>query len=132
MENNIERTLITKLRISNHNLEIEQGRYRGLQVDDRICKLCNKEIEDETHFLLKCIALEEERKSFITKINKTNTNFKNLDFKEQFIWLMSNEDILVIKDIGILINNLNNTRKHLLEMKTNTPTVSSSVLLLPT
>ena len=48
--------LLSKLRISNHNLEIERGRHRGLQAKERICKLhvCLKEVEDEIHFLLKC------------------------------------------------------------------------------
>jgi hypothetical protein len=45
--------LLSKLRISNHNLEIERGRHRGLQARERICKLCLKEVEDEIHFLLK-------------------------------------------------------------------------------
>jgi coproporphyrinogen III oxidase len=48
--------LLSKLRISNHNLEIERGRHRGLQAKERICKLCLKEVEDEIHFLLKCEA----------------------------------------------------------------------------
>jgi hypothetical protein len=51
---NDERILLSKLRISNHNLEIERGRHRGLQAKERICKLCLKEVEDEIHFLLKC------------------------------------------------------------------------------
>jgi hypothetical protein len=31
MKNDEERILLSKLRISNHNLEIERGRHRGLQ-----------------------------------------------------------------------------------------------------
>jgi hypothetical protein len=53
MKNDEQRILLSKLRISNHNLEIERGRHRGLQARERICKLCLKEVEDEIHFLLK-------------------------------------------------------------------------------
>jgi hypothetical protein len=56
MKNDEQRILLSKLRISNHYLEKERGRHRGLQAKERICKLhvCLKEVEDEIHFLLKC------------------------------------------------------------------------------
>ena len=58
-DDTINKDFGNKLRtqISNHNLEIERGRHRGLQAKERICKLCLKEVEDEIHFLLKCEAL---------------------------------------------------------------------------
>jgi hypothetical protein len=46
----------------------------------------------EIHFLLKCEALQNARTPFIDLINNNNYNFKHLDIREQFIWLMSNED----------------------------------------
>ena len=46
--------LTTKFRISSHQLEIECGRYRKIPASQRICKLCNLEVEDELHFLLEC------------------------------------------------------------------------------
>jgi hypothetical protein len=33
---------------------------------------------------------------FINLINNNNYNFKHLDIREQFIWLMSNEDNFII------------------------------------
>jgi hypothetical protein len=35
MKNDEQRILLSKLRISNHNLEIERGRHRGLQAKER-------------------------------------------------------------------------------------------------
>ena len=29
-------------------------KYLGVKTEDRICKLCNTGVEDETHFLLQC------------------------------------------------------------------------------
>jgi hypothetical protein len=46
--------LLIKFRVSAHNLEIKKGRYIGVKTEDRICKLCNTGVEDETHFLLQC------------------------------------------------------------------------------
>jgi hypothetical protein len=40
----------------------------------------------------KCEALQNMRTPFIDLINNNNYNFKHLDIREQFIWLMSNED----------------------------------------
>jgi hypothetical protein len=34
-------------RISNCNLDIERGRYSKLPVEQRICRLCSSEVEDE-------------------------------------------------------------------------------------
>ena len=51
------RRLISKLRCSNHSLEIEKGRHKGgkTRTEDRICTFCNNgEVEDEEHFLFKC------------------------------------------------------------------------------
>ena len=53
--NEDERRVLTKFRVSAHNLEIEKGRYIGVKTEDRICKLCNTGVEDETHFLLQCL-----------------------------------------------------------------------------
>lgn len=47
------RQIITKFRVSAHDLEIEKGRYIGVKAENRICKLCETEVEDEFHFLLK-------------------------------------------------------------------------------
>jgi hypothetical protein len=59
--NEDERRVLIKFRVSAHNLEIEKGRYIGVKTEDRICKLCNTGVEDETHFLLQCPVLENKR-----------------------------------------------------------------------
>ena len=47
-----------KIRISNSNLNIEKGRYLNTPAEDRICKLCNSEVEDEFHFTIICSKLQ--------------------------------------------------------------------------
>jgi hypothetical protein len=47
----------SKIRVSDHSLEIESGRYKNITKEERICKNCNlNEIGDEYHFFLKCTA----------------------------------------------------------------------------
>ena len=115
MKNDEQRILLSKLRISNHNLEIERGRHRGLQAKERICKLCLKEVEDEIHFLLKCEALQNVRTPFIDLINNNNYNFKHLDIREQFIWLMSNEDNFIINQLSDMILKLHSSRNDIIQ-----------------
>jgi hypothetical protein len=53
---------ITKIRLSNHRLRIETGRYERpyLPREDRLC-ICKKSVEDEAHFLFQCPLLAGER-----------------------------------------------------------------------
>ena len=98
--------LLIKFRVSAHNLEIKKGRYIGVKTEDRICKLCNTEVEDETHFLLQCPVLENKRTQIINNIKNMNTNFNNLPNKSKLIWLMSSEDNFIIKNTSPLLCSL--------------------------
>ena len=49
-----KRSLLCQLRIGILPLEIETGRYTRKKVEDRICKLCKSDVEDEVHFVCVC------------------------------------------------------------------------------
>lgn len=57
-------TALTRLRISNHRLNIETGRYKRPVVarEERICDLCHLGVEDEYHFMFQCPTLADVRK----------------------------------------------------------------------
>jgi len=55
------RNILTRFRVGMHQLEIERGRFFNINVEERICKLCKKECEDEIHFLLDCDKLGSVR-----------------------------------------------------------------------
>ena len=81
------RRLISKLRCSDHALEIERGRHKkggkGIPPSERKCTICkNGQIEDEEHFLLMCqtyntIKMEHKIEN-ITEINSFFSE-ENLD-----------------------------------------------------
>ena len=49
------RKLIVKMRINDHVLEIERGRYNEKNREQRICRQCHlNAIEDEEHFFFHC------------------------------------------------------------------------------
>jgi hypothetical protein len=76
-------SVITKLKISAHNLIIEVGRYSVNRVQrcDRVCQLCETgAIEDEYHFVCRCPALVNER-TFLPKYVYTKPSMFNfIDF----------------------------------------------------
>ena len=67
-----------KLRISNHELMIERGRYHSPKIprEERLCQICKNRVEDERHFIFKCILYDVERKNLELWFN----SFLNVDF----------------------------------------------------
>ena len=56
------RNLIANFRCSDHELIIEKGRHKKLEVEERLCYMCSeKKLEDELHFLLECPAYDRIR-----------------------------------------------------------------------
>ena len=76
-----DRQLITKFRVSDHNLNIERGRYTKPKTarELRLCPNCS-EIETETHFIIECAKYSRERLELINIFNKnTNDNCIDID-----------------------------------------------------
>ena len=67
------RQQMSKLRLSDHNLEIERGRYHrpSLKPEDRTCIICPQKIEDEIHFLTECTAYSDERQNLVNSITQS-------------------------------------------------------------
>ena len=66
MSNHKFRHVISKIRLSSHQLYIEQGRHVNVPRNERKCTLCTlNDIEDEFHFILICPFYSAIRKCFI-------------------------------------------------------------------
>ena len=64
------RRALVKLRISNHKLMIEIGRYNQTTKDNRHCPFCGcNVIEDEVHFLFQCPTYRMITNKFYYKVN---------------------------------------------------------------
>jgi hypothetical protein len=80
------RKLIVKMRISDHVLEIERGRYNKINREQRICRQCHLNvIEDEEHFFFHC------QKNRIIKKGMFNPDCL-MQFAALFIQVISTEE----------------------------------------
>ena len=60
----------SRLRLCSHSLEIEFGRFNGIDRENRLCKLCNQNtIESEYHFLLCCSKYNDIRIKYLGYIS---------------------------------------------------------------
>ncbi|CAG2224647.1 unnamed protein product [Mytilus edulis] len=65
----VQRSALARIRSGTFPLEIEQGRYRNIPPNLRICKLCNSgSIEDETHFLIYCDRYTDARNRLLREL----------------------------------------------------------------
>ena len=99
----IQRKYLAKFRLGVLPLCIETGRYQRprLAVEERICKVCNSgEVEDESHFLLRCSLYNIERQGLIEKLPQPAL-FSILPDIEKMETLMN--DPLIIKSTAQFI-----------------------------
>ena len=69
---------LVKLRIGNHKLLIETGRYDQIPRDNRLCHTCgSNQIEDEFHLLFHCTKYCTFRDEFCKKNRESNTKQHN-------------------------------------------------------
>ena len=67
-----------KLRLSNHKLNIETGRYDKILRCHRICPVCGLNIEDEIHFLFNCPKYLSIRDDEFSEIDNRIPNYKHI------------------------------------------------------
>ena len=119
VRNRNQRSWLSRLRTSSHNLGIEVGRYSNIPVNKRFCTYCSKTpptqttpsptfIDDEEHFLMKCKTFTISRNCFLGKYTSIAPEFRKLNDEEKFIRLLcpktAQEVKLINKFIKILFD----------------------------
>ena len=87
------RVAMCKLRTSDHNLMIEQGRRTRPRLERifRTCPTCIGSIENESHFLTSC-TMYNNRNVMFQNIVRLYPSFEELDNENKFIFLCSQEN----------------------------------------
>jgi hypothetical protein len=71
-----------------HKLQVEVGRYQGTLPQNRVCHRCNTgEIDDEIHYLFKCVKFTQERAKVNDQITLICQNINNLDDNNRLLWI---------------------------------------------
>ena len=102
------RRAITRIRTSSHRLEIETGRWHGVDRNLRICKNCILgEVEDENHFLFECQMHSSDRMELINTIkDKINVDIsRNVPHEEKLKYIFFSEDLAVLNALGKFAQN---------------------------
>ena len=67
---------MAKLRSGTAPIRLETGRYEGLSIEERLCKVCDLHVLDnEKHVLLECPLYTPTRYILFKKKNEHNVNF---------------------------------------------------------
>ena len=109
----MDRTALTKFRLSNHELMIEKGRHQGLEENQRICPTCRNEIETEQHFLINCTTYQVHREKLMEDVANISTTFTEMDENEKFVFLIN--EPCVSKLIGEYLSKTLSVREFLLK-----------------
>ena len=107
--------IMAKFRISNHELEIEQGSHKGILMAKRCCFVCEQHgktvLEDEFHLLLHCSLCDEIRNRYLqTCLNGKQKNFG------LFIEIMTEENENYIINLAAYLNECFKKRKIYIEL----------------
>ena len=98
IRNEKHRVALSRFRCSAHKLMIEEGRYRNIERNNRLCQYCQMNvIEDEFHFLLVCPAYRHIRISVLPKY------FCRWPTKQKFSKLLSVSQTSTLKKLAKFI-----------------------------
>ena len=92
------RSMFAQLRIGILRLEIETGRYRGIAIEERLCRFSKSLVEDEVHFLCICPLYVAERFKLYTSIIEINELFEPINTKFQYLKQLNSTDVLRFVD----------------------------------
>ena len=101
IKNRKHRVSLTKLRLSDHCLMIEEGRHKRpiTPREERFCPHCPGVVESEEHFFTQCVAYEG-RADLFDRIRQIAPQFSNLNDHDKFIFMMTQGDDKIIRDIA--------------------------------
>ena len=104
VKNRKHRVAMTKLRTSDHNLMIEEGRRLRPRIERslRKCPACPQSVEDECHFLTTCLMYKNREDIFLI-MERTIPSLKCMNNKAKFLFLLSQEDIKINTDLAACI-----------------------------
>ena len=78
-------------------IKLETGRYEGLAVEDRICPICQKGVEDEQHVLLECSLYDDIRVQLLRDISTVFSNVYAYSKQEVLKCILGSKNDFIVK-----------------------------------
>ena len=95
-----DKSLLSQYRYGILPLEIETGRYKGIDREHRVCTLCDNEVvEDQVHFAFHCSAYNHLRVTFNDTCNDRIEGWNNMSDIDKIASLFENQSRLFGKFI---------------------------------
>ena len=102
------RKALTRLRCSAHKLAIEEGRFRNIDRNLRLCVHCNMNvIENEYHFVMVCPKYRQLRKDHLPKY------YCSFPTKQKLISLMKSDNVSLLKRLAKFVYLANELRNNI-------------------
>ena len=119
--NQKHKTALCRLRVSSHNLMIEKGRHARPKIEreDRKCPLCTQTVEDECHFIINCPLYDSNRNALTQEVKKTCLSYDQMNDIQKFIFVMSNENENIIRNLAKYVFNSMKKRNEFLYPNTS-------------
>ena len=87
-----KRSILAQFRIGILPIALETGRFKGIDVNERYCKLCSENtVESEKHLLCHCPLYAELRQTFYEEVSQTCNQFISMSDDEKFVHLLKYE-----------------------------------------
>ena len=96
--NRLQRSLLAQLRSGTLPLNIETGRFRNIDVENRKCTLCNHNtVENEVHFVCECPVYDDHRSIMYNEILNKHPDFVIYFNQDKFNYIVKYEWKLLAK-----------------------------------
>ena len=74
-------------------LKIKTGRFLGLNVEDRLCQVCDQNaVENEIRFLLRCTLYDDLRRAMIVKSERRDIRLRTLTETEKLTFILKHKE----------------------------------------
>ena len=85
------RSMLVKLRGGTAHFEIETGRWRGLEREERVCRECsNGTIEDTCHWMMTCPTWGNLRQPLIERVRQVIDDFEEMETESKTVSILDN------------------------------------------
>ena len=85
-----QRSLTAQLRFGILPLRVETGRFANVQLENRICEICDQNvIEDECHFLFECVKYADIRSTWEMEVRNQCKEMDFLNLEDQLAVLFN-------------------------------------------